>query len=133
MAVPGEIHHADRCHHRVFKCIGNYQSVSSFLPFIDRFGSVSHIERNALVHYSSAEMFQLVNDIDSYASFLPWCRTSTVLEDAGDEMTASVEIAKGALNKTFTTHNTLQLDRRIDMALVDGRSNNCRDTGYSKR
>lgn len=81
---------------------------------------MSHIERNALVHYSSAEMFQLVNDIGSYASFLPWCKTSTVLEDTGDEMTASVEIAKGALNKTFTTHNTLQLDRRIDMALVDG-------------
>ena len=81
---------------------------------------MSHIERNALVYYSPTEMYQLVNDIDSYASFLPWCKSSTVLEESKDEMTASVEIAKGVLNKTFTTHNSLHLNQRIDMALVNG-------------
>lgn len=35
-------------------------------------------------------------------------------------MTASVEIAKSVLNKTFTTCNTLRLNKRIDIALVDG-------------
>ena len=81
---------------------------------------MSHIERNALVRYSAAEMYRLVNDIDSYEKFLPWCRSSTVLESSEKEMTASVEIAKGVLNKTFTTCNTLQLNHRTEMALVNG-------------
>ncbi len=81
---------------------------------------MSHIQRNALVHYSPAEMFKLVNDVDAYASFLPWCRSSRILSQQDNEIVASVEIAKGVLNKTFTTRNTLTPDKRIDMELVDG-------------
>jgi len=81
---------------------------------------MSHIKRSALVHYSPAEMYQLVNDIASYSSFLPWCRSSEVKSESETEMIASVEIAKGVLNKTFTTHNTLHRNFRIDMELVDG-------------
>ncbi len=81
---------------------------------------MSHIKRNALVHYSPAEMYQLVNDIASYPQFLPWCRFSDVKSESETEMIASVEIAKGVLNKTFTTHNNLQKDFRIDLHLVDG-------------
>ncbi len=78
------------------------------------------IHRSALVQYSAAEMYALVNDVDAYAEFLPWCRSSRVISQSDDEMIASVEIAKGLLNQTFTTRNTLVRDRRIDLRLVDG-------------
>ena len=81
---------------------------------------MSHIKRSALVHYSPAEMYQLVNDVASYASFLPWCRSSEVKSESKTEMIASVEIAKGVLNKTFTTHNQLYKNHRIELQLVDG-------------
>ncbi len=81
---------------------------------------MSHIKRNALVHYSPAEMYKLVNDVNDYASFLPWCRSSSVKSESDEEMVASVEIAKGVLNKTFTTHNRLYKDERIELSLVDG-------------
>ena len=81
---------------------------------------MSLIKRNALVNYSPAEMYELVNDVDSYAKFLPWCRSSAVLSESETEMRASVEIAKGVLNKTFTTQNKLTKNSRIEMALVDG-------------
>jgi len=86
---------------------------------------LSHIQRTALVHYSPAEMFRLVNDIDDYANFLPWCRSAHIISQDMQaqeirEIVASVEIAKGILNKTFTTRNTLTADKRIDMMLVDG-------------
>ena len=81
---------------------------------------MSLIKRSALVNYSPAEMYELVNDIDSYARFLPWCRSSAVLSETETEMRASVEIAKGVLNKTFTTQNTLTKHSRIEMALVAG-------------
>ena len=81
---------------------------------------MSHIKRSALVHYSPAEMYQLVNNVADYASFLPWCRSSKVISESGTEMVASVEIAKGVLNKTFTTQNRLHKNHRIELQLVDG-------------
>jgi len=81
---------------------------------------MSHIQRSALVHYSAEEMFRLVNDVADYPNFLPWCRSSAVISESDDEMIASVEIARGVLNKTFTTRNRLQEGRRIELTLVDG-------------
>jgi len=81
---------------------------------------MSHIKRNALVHYSPAEMYQLVNNVADYASFLPWCRSSSVKSESETEMIANIEIAKCVLNKTFTTHNQLHKDKRIALELVDG-------------
>lgn len=81
---------------------------------------MSHIKRSALVHYSPAEMYALVNDVASYASFLPWCKSSEVLSESDVEMIARVEIARRPLNKTFTTKNTLHKNRKIEISLVDG-------------
>lgn len=81
---------------------------------------MSHIKRSALVHYSPAEMFKLVNNVADYADFLPWCRSSEVKSETETEMVASVEIAKGILNKTFTTKNEMHPGERIDLQLVDG-------------
>ncbi len=81
---------------------------------------MQHIKRSALVHYSPAEMYQLVNNIDDYSAFLPWCRSSKVISESETEMVASIEIAKSVLNKTFTTHNQLVKGKRIELKLVDG-------------
>jgi ribosome-associated toxin RatA of RatAB toxin-antitoxin module len=81
---------------------------------------MSHIQRSALVHYSPAEMYQLVNNVEDYPVFLPWCRSSKLISASDTEMIASIEIAKGILNKTFSTHNLLQKDKRIELQLVDG-------------
>jgi ribosome-associated toxin RatA of RatAB toxin-antitoxin module len=81
---------------------------------------MSHIQRSALVHYSPKEMYQLVNNVTDYASFLPWCRSANILSETDTEMTASIEMAKGVLNKTFTTRNRLVKNRRIDLQLVNG-------------
>lgn len=72
------------------------------------------------MQYSPAEMYELVNNVGAYASFLPWCKSSRVLSESADEMQASVEIAKGILNKTFTTRNHLTKNKKIEMDLVDG-------------
>lgn len=81
---------------------------------------MSKIERSALVNYSAAEMYDLVNDIGSYASFLPWCNDSAVISETDTEMTGSIGISKGLLNKTFTTRNSLIKNRKIELELVEG-------------
>lgn len=78
------------------------------------------ISRHALVPYSAEEMYRLVEDIESYPQFLPWCRSTQVLEKNDDEVKASIEIAKGALNKTFTTLNRMQKNKIIEMRLLKG-------------
>jgi ribosome-associated toxin RatA of RatAB toxin-antitoxin module len=81
---------------------------------------MSHIKRSALVHYSPAEMYSLVNDVAAYPEFLPWCKSSRVISASDTEMIASVEISRGALKKSFTTKNTLRKDSKIEISLVDG-------------
>lgn len=78
------------------------------------------ISRNALVPYSVEEMYALVDDIESYAQFLPWCGSTEVLSRDENEVKASIEISRGALNKSFTTLNRLQKNKIIEMRLVEG-------------
>ncbi len=78
------------------------------------------VSKSALVPYTAAEMFALVDDIDVYADFLPWCRSATVHERRNDEVRATIEVAKGAVQKSFTTVNRLQRDKMIEMRLVEG-------------
>ncbi|MCW8828909.1 MAG: type II toxin-antitoxin system RatA family toxin [Gammaproteobacteria bacterium] len=78
------------------------------------------ISKNALVPYSAREMFKLVNDIESYERFLPWCRSSEVLSQNEDEVRATIEIAHGSLHKSFTTCNRLQTNKMIEMRLEQG-------------
>ncbi|MDH5778437.1 MAG: type II toxin-antitoxin system RatA family toxin [Gammaproteobacteria bacterium] len=78
------------------------------------------INKSALVPYSATQMFDLVDDIDAYAEFLPWCRTSTVLSRGENEVTASLEIAHSGLNKSFTTRNLNETGTKITMQLVEG-------------
>lgn len=81
---------------------------------------MADISRSALVPYSAEQMFVLVDAIRDYPQFLPWCRSSAELDRDDDEVKASIEIAKGALNKSFTTLNRIQKNKVIEMSLIDG-------------
>ncbi len=78
------------------------------------------IQKSALVNHSAREMYELVNDIESYPEFLPWCRATRVLERTEDTVKASIEIKHGAVEKWFTTINRIQPGKMIEMRLVEG-------------
>jgi ribosome-associated toxin RatA of RatAB toxin-antitoxin module len=79
-----------------------------------------NINRSALVPYSNQKMFDLVNDVDNYQNFLPWCGGSEVLEQSEGASVASVTIAFKGIHKTFTTANILMRPAEIRLAMVDG-------------
>lgn len=81
---------------------------------------VATVKKSALVMYSAAEMYNLVNDIESYPQFLPWCRSTQVVICGADELRASIEMVKGAVHKTFTTSNRMQKHKMIDIRLLEG-------------
>ena len=75
---------------------------------------MAHIKRSALVPYSAEQMYQLVDSIPLYPQFLPWCRSADEYERNAAQVKASIEIAKGAVTKHFTTLNTLQPGKSIE-------------------
>lgn len=81
---------------------------------------MSRITRFALVPYSAEQMFELVNDVESYSQFLPGCVGSRVLDMNDNTMTASIDVAKVGIRKTFTTRNVLIEGKNINISLVDG-------------
>ncbi|MGA2190960.1 MAG: type II toxin-antitoxin system RatA family toxin [Steroidobacteraceae bacterium] len=78
------------------------------------------IERSAIVTYTAAQMFALVNDVGRYPEFLPWCAGARVADEPDARRVASVTIARGPLRTEFTTRNTLVRNAQILMELVDG-------------
>ncbi len=78
------------------------------------------INKSALVPYTPHQMFILVDDIDAYPEFLPWCSGSQVLTRSDFEVTASLEISHSGFQKAFTTRNVNEQDNRICMYLVEG-------------
>lgn len=78
------------------------------------------IQRSALVAFSAEAMFNLVNDVEAYPEFLPGCADSKVVEYDGQQMKASLLVAKAGLKQWFTTLNTVVPGDRIDMRLVEG-------------
>jgi len=65
-------------------------------------------------------MFSLVDDVDAYVEFLPWCSGSTVLTRTDADVTASLEISHSGFQKTFTTRNVYGEQKTINMHLVEG-------------
>ncbi len=82
--------------------------------------SLHVVERSAIVTYTPAQMFALVNDVARYPEFLPWCVGARVEQLSENETLASVKVAKGVLRMEFTTRNALQKDAQILMRLVEG-------------
>lgn len=78
------------------------------------------VNKSALVPYPAGQMYALVNDVERYPEFLPWCRGARVLSHTDSEMRASLDLARGGLHKTFTTRNALEPDRAITMTLENG-------------
>ena len=78
------------------------------------------ISRHALVTYSPAQMFALVDDVASYPQFLPWCRSAQVIERSEREVIARLQVHKGPLHTYFTTRNELEAPSRIVLNLVEG-------------
>lgn len=78
------------------------------------------IRKQALVPHSAREMFELVDNVDAYPEFLPWCRSAHVKEEGEGYRIASIEAAMGGAHKWFTTRNTVEPPHRLTIELVEG-------------
>ncbi|MGB9332674.1 MAG: type II toxin-antitoxin system RatA family toxin [Steroidobacteraceae bacterium] len=78
------------------------------------------VKRSALVSQPPGRVFALINDIESYPEFLPWCTHARVLSRSPSEILATIGVRQGPLAGEFTTRNTLANERSVHMQLVSG-------------
>ena len=78
------------------------------------------VERSALVSYSAAQMFDLVNDIEAYPKFMDGCVGAQVLARGDDWLEARLDLSKAGVTQSFITRNQLQPPLSMSMNLVDG-------------
>lgn len=78
------------------------------------------IHRTIEVPHSVSRMYTLVNDVEAYARFLPWCKESKILSCNEDEIHATLTLAGGGFEKSFTTCNRMLHDKMIEIRLVHG-------------
>lgn len=81
---------------------------------------MTRISRSALVTYSAEQMYSLVTDIESYAEFLPGCAKARIDRQDGEQLEATLEVAKAGLHKSFSTRNKMIPGRSIEMQLLEG-------------
>jgi ribosome-associated toxin RatA of RatAB toxin-antitoxin module len=81
---------------------------------------VQRFQRSALLPYPSSRLFELVNDIERYPEFLPWCSKAEILSRQGAEVLAALTGRKAGIEHAFTTRNVARYPEQIDIHLVDG-------------
>ncbi len=79
-----------------------------------------HVERSVYVHYSAEQMFDLVEDVESYPQFLPWCEGSQVVAAHAGGVDASIDIAYRGIRARFTTRNQHRYPQQIRLELIEG-------------
>jgi ribosome-associated toxin RatA of RatAB toxin-antitoxin module len=82
---------------------------------------VAHrVERSALVNYSAQQMFDLVNDIETYPQFMDGCTGAKILARGEGWLEARLELGKAGVSQSFVTRNQLQSPTSMTLELVDG-------------
>jgi ribosome-associated toxin RatA of RatAB toxin-antitoxin module len=78
------------------------------------------VRKSVLVPFSTAEMFELVDRIELYPQFLPWCGGTHALEERADGKTARIDIHYHGVRAHFTTDNVNRASESIVITLRDG-------------
>ena len=78
------------------------------------------VHRSVLVPHSAQEMFDLVDDVDRYCEFLPWCGGSQVIETTKEGKIARVDIHFKGVKAHFTTSNVNDPPHSITISLKEG-------------
>lgn len=78
------------------------------------------VEKSVLVLHTAQQMFDLVDGVELYPQFLPWCGGTDVKWRDEASTVATVMIDFHRIKQSFTTENAKQIPSLIEMKLQDG-------------
>ena len=78
------------------------------------------VEKSVLIPRSPQQMFDLVDRVEDYPQFLPWCGGTELLERTADKTSARIHINYHGIKAHFSTENLKDAPRWMNIALRDG-------------
>lgn len=78
------------------------------------------VNRRITVYYSAENMFRLVNNIELYPEFLPWCYSANIEEHKENRLRAKLKINFYGFTETVVTDNVNISPKNITIYLVQG-------------
>jgi len=78
------------------------------------------VHKSVLLGYSAEQMFELVDRVEDYPQFLPWCGGVEVKERGENHLVATLMINYHGVRQSFTTENTNDRPRSMTMTLLEG-------------
>ncbi|HNO74618.1 type II toxin-antitoxin system RatA family toxin [Nitrosomonas mobilis] len=81
---------------------------------------MAEIEKSVLVSYSAAQMFNLVDTVENYPAFLPWCSGASMQIQDDEVAHATIHINYHHIKHSFTTKNNRRPPELIQMELLEG-------------
>lgn len=81
---------------------------------------MAEVKKSVLVSYSASQMFTLVDRIEDYPKFLPWCGGASVTPLNEHLTQATIVIDYYNVRQSFTTENSKRVPELIEMKLLHG-------------
>lgn len=81
---------------------------------------MASVSKSVLVPFSARQLFALVQEVEDYPAFLPWCAGVSVIERGAESATARIDIDFHGVRAHFTTANEYHEPDRIVLTLRDG-------------
>ena len=78
------------------------------------------INRSALMPFKQKDIFNLVNDVEGYPDFLPWCSSAEILEKSSDHVLAKLTLKRVGVSYDLVTRNHFSPYNFIDIEFVEG-------------
>lgn len=81
---------------------------------------MSVVVKSVLVAYSARQMFDLVDTVEAYPQFLPWCSGSEVAYRDEHRTRATLHVNYHGVKQSFTTENAKEPPVSMIVKLVSG-------------
>ena len=78
------------------------------------------MRRSALVPFSAEQMFDLIEHVERYPEFVPWCTHTDLIERRDDMVSATVEVGFRGLHLRVTTRNDKRRPEFMAIRMQDG-------------
>ena len=78
------------------------------------------VNRSVIVAHSPRQMFALIDAVEDYPQFLPWCAAATVIHRDATVTRATLQIKYHGIKQSFTTENAKRAPEEMQIKLVEG-------------
>lgn len=81
---------------------------------------MAKVQKSVLAGYSASQMFELVDSVERYPEFLPWCGGTDLMQRDENFTVATIRIDYMQVKQSFTTENAKQAPHSMTLRLKEG-------------